>query len=274
MLLLSALLSLLTVGLAQQSGGSFGGGGFGNQNPPAPSGGGGGGNDIFSLLPYFFWSGGGTTGAVIVLALVLAPIIWRWWQRNANRQGLMGAASQPSAALKVQLMLLEAETVKADLRQLAERGETTSPQGLTQMMREAVLSVMRHPERWVYGTVELAGGSDAQSSQRVAAWATSARAAYTVETTSNQGRLQQTEYQAKPGGTYCVVTFVVAARDFLLPHVTPPVETAVVRSALEAVAGITPDNLIDAQVVWTPDAPGEFLSEDQALRLYPTLYRL
>lgn len=76
------------------------------------------------------------------------------------------------------------------------------------------------------------------------------------------------------GGTYCVVTVVVAAREFLLPPVTPPVESDEVRTALTAASGVTPESLIAAEVVWSPDTEGEFLTEDQALRLYPSLYHL
>ena len=265
--------SLASLALAQQSGGSFGGG-FGSPPPPA-QGNPGGGGDIFTVLPYLFYGGGGSAGLLIVALVVLVPLVTRWLRQNsANRGGALGALSGSSAALKVQLMLLEGEEVKSALRRVALEGDTNSASGLASMVQESVLTVLRHPERWVYGTVEVAGGSDAQSGQRVASWATAARAAYGVETTRNQGKAAQQAFQGAASGTYCVVTFAVAARDMLLPHVTPPVETAEVRSALEAVAGVTAGGLVAAQVVWTPDAPGEFMTEDVALRLYPTLYRL
>ena len=183
-------------------------------------------------------------------------------------------AAGGAGALKVQLMLLEGEEVKAELRRIAEAGDTSTPQGLSNMLREAVLSALRHPERWVYANVEQARGSDAASAQRVSSWATAARAAYKVETTSNHGKLQHADYVAPKGGIYCVLTLSAAARDFLLPVITPPVELEEVRAALNALAGVNGDALISAEVIWTPDATGEFLSEDQALRLYPTLYHL
>jgi uncharacterized membrane protein len=273
-----------------QSGGSFGGGGFQNnggnsgQNGGGPSGGGsstpapnqtpnpgygyGYGPAIFS---------GGNSSTTILVLVVGAVIVGYFlisMRPNLRKNTLLETGAGGAGALKVQLMLLEGEEVKAELRRIAEAGDTGTPQGLSNMLREAVLSALRHPERWVYANVEQARGNDSVSAQRVSSWATAARAAYKVETTSNHGKLQRTDYAAPTGGIYCVLTLSAAARDFLLPVITPPVELEEVRAALNALAGVNGDALISAEVVWTPDATGEFLSEDQALRLYPTLYHL
>jgi uncharacterized membrane protein len=269
-------LEMLAFGIAlAQSGGSFGGGGFGNQNPPSsPNNSGGGyGDSPLNWLPYAFSFGGGN-GVVLLLGVFAVTILVNYLRRS-RASGLMGGAdASGSGALRVQLMLLQAEDVKHELHQIASNGDTTTPAGLCNMVRESVLSLMRHPERWVYATVEQAHGSESVSGQRVSSWATAARAAYQTETIRNQGRVQTQNYQAVQGGTYCVVTVVVAAREFLLPSVTPPVESGEVRAALTAISGVTPENLIAAEVVWSPDADAEFLTEDQALRLYPSLYHL
>ena len=222
------------------------------------------------------FSGGNSSTTILVLvvgALIIGYFVISMRPRFA-RNTLLETGAAGAGALKVQLMLLEGEEVKAELRRIAEAGDTSTPQGLSNMLREAVLSALRHPERWVYANVEQARGSDSASAQRVSSWATAARAAYKVETTSNHGKLQHTDYAAPKGGIYCVLTLTAAARDFLLPAITPPVELEEVRAALNALAGVNGDALISAEVVWTPDATGEFLSEDQALRLYPTLYHL
>ena len=264
-----------------QSGGSFGGGGFQNNGGNSGSGDGGGSNPIpnpgygYGYGPAIF-SGGNSSTTILVLvvgALIIGYFVIVMRPRFAKNT-LLETGAAGAGALKVQLMLLEGEEVKAELRRIAEAGDTSTPQGLSNMLREAVLSALRHPERWVYANVEQARGSDSASAQRVSSWATAARAAYKVETTSNHGKLQHTDYSAPKGGIYCVLTLTAAARDFLLPVIAPPVELEEVRAALNALAGVNGDALISAEVVWTPDATGEFLSEDQALRLYPTLYHL
>ena len=279
------LLPALVSGVVQaQSGGSFGGGGFQNNGNSGQNGSGGGSsvpapnqtqNPGYGYGPAFF-SGGNSSTTILVLvvgAVIIAYFFVSMRPRFA-KDALLETGAGGAGALKVQLMLLEGEEVKAELRRIAEAGDTSTPQGLSNMLREAVLSALRHPERWVYANVEQAQGSDAVSAQRVSSWATAARAAYKVETTSNHGKLQHTDYTAPSGGIYCVLTLSAAARDFLLPMITPPVELEEVRAALNALAGVNGDALISAEVVWTPDASGEFLSEDQALRLYPTLYHL
>ena len=46
------------------------------------------------------------------------------------------------------------------------------------------------------------------------------------------------------------------------------------RAALMAISSVNPGDLIRAEVVWSPDAEGEFLSEDEAIRKYPKLTKL
>jgi uncharacterized membrane protein len=268
-----------------QSGGSFGGGGFqnnsgnnsgssGSSSTPAPSQTPNPGYG-FGYGPAIFSNGNSsTTILVLVIGALIIGYFFISMRPRFGQNTLLETSAGGAGALKVQLMLLEGEEVKAELRRIAEVGDTSTPQGLSNMLREAVLSAMRHPERWVYANVEQARGSDSASAQRVSSWSTAARAAYKVETTSNHGKLQHADYAAPKGGIYCVLTLSAAARDFLLPAITPPVELEEVRAALNALAGVNGDALISAEVVWTPDATGEFLSEDQALRLYPTLYHL
>jgi uncharacterized membrane protein len=292
--LLPALMStLMPVTVQAQSGGSFGGGGFQNnggnsgQNGSGQNGSGqnGGGsstpapsqtpNPGYGYGPAIFSGGNSsTTILVLVVGAVIVGYFLISMRPNLRKNTLLETGAGGAGALKVQLMLLEGKEVKAELRRIAEAGDTSTPQGLSNMLREAVLSALRHPERWVYANVEQARGNDSVSAQRVSSWATAARAAYKVETTSNHGEVQHTDYAAPTGGIYCVLTLSAAARDFLLPVITPPVELEEVRAALNALAGVNGDALISAEVVWTPDATGEFLSEDQALRLYPTLYHL
>jgi uncharacterized membrane protein len=275
---------LLPVIARAQSGGSFGGGGFQNNGGNSGSGegsSGGGSNPVpnsgygYGYGPVIFSSGNSsTTILVLVVGALIIGYFFISMRPRFAKNTLLETGAGGAGALKVQLMLLEGEEVKAELRRIAEAGDTSTPQGLSNMLREAVLSALRHPERWVYANVEQARGSDSVSAQRVSSWATATRAAYKVETTSNHGKVQHTDYTAPKGGIYCVLTLTAAARDFLLPVITPPVELEEVRAALNALAGVNGDTLISAEVVWTPDTTGEFLSEDQALRLYPTLYHL
>ena len=50
--------------------------------------------------------------------------------------------------------------------------------------------------------------------------------------------------------------------------------SAEARAALLAISGVTEGDLIRAEVIWSPDTEGEFLSEDDAIVKYPKLTKL
>jgi uncharacterized membrane protein len=226
--------------------------------------------DVVSLLI--------VVGVVGVVGFMIVSSMRRSNNANGAGQGVLGAGAQAgSAALKVQVMLLEGEQVKQDFQRIAESGDPSNASGLSQMLGEGALSILRRPERWAYGTIEMVRGSEAASAQKVAAWANEARSKFQTETTSRRGAgnlKHVNNYVGQAGGVYLVVTFAVAAADFQLPKVEGTVDSNEMRAALMAVSGVTADSLVSGEVVWTPDAENEFLTEDQALQLYPSLYHL
>ena len=46
------------------------------------------------------------------------------------------------------------------------------------------------------------------------------------------------------------------------------------RAALQTISAVSAGDLIRAEVVWSPDMEGEFLSEDEAIQKYPKLTKL
>ena len=183
----------------------------------------------------------------------------------------------------MQLLLAQGDEVKQGLQRVAQTGDPDTNEGLARMLQEAALVALRHPERWVYGNVERAQGAPSAADSQVGAWATAARASFTEQTTSNyqnrdpnSGYAHRKDYTFKPDGTdlYLAVTIAVAAHALgnLPPAGATNAEEA--RAALAAISSVNPDDLIRAEVVWSPDAEGEFLSEDEALVKYPQLSKL
>nr|WP_244944506.1 DUF1517 domain-containing protein [Deinococcus metallilatus] len=166
---------------------------------------------------------------------------------------------------------------------MAQQGDPDTNEGLARMLQEAALALLRHPERWVYGNVERAQGPASSADSQVGAWATEARAAFTEQTTSNyqnrdphSGFAHRGDYtfQKDAGDLYLAVTIAVAAH--ALGNLPPAGVTtaAEAREALMVISSVNPGDLIRAEVVWSPDAEGEFLSEDEAIRKYPKLTKL
>ena len=296
-LLVAALAALLVFGAAHaQSGGGFGGrSGGASGGGYTPRGGGyGGGYSGGGYIPvpvgpgygYGYGGGGGIgLGGILVFALVIGGVVMFMRRGMAGGgQGLLGGAAGGTAqALSVQVLLTEGDEVKRELQQVAQNGDPDSNEGLARMMTEAALVLLRHPERWTYGEVERAQGSAGSADSQVGSWATQARAAFTEQTTSNYqnkdvntGFTRRGDYtfQKDTGDLYLAVTLAVAA--VTMPGMPPAgtTDAAEVRAALSAISGVSPSDLIRAEVVWSPDAQGEFLSEDEAIVKYPALTKL
>ncbi|WP_343755243.1 DUF1517 domain-containing protein [Deinococcus depolymerans] len=276
-------------GSSGSSGGSFGGsrggsgGGYsgnyggGYSGPIIINGGGYGGG--------YGYSSGGLGGVVtlIIFGVVIFVVISAM-RRNlgGSGRGLTGL-SGTAQAVSVQILMAEGEEVKRALQRVAQTGDPDTNEGLARMLQEAALVALRHPERWVYGHVQRAQGSASTADSQVGAWATEARAAFTEQTTSNyqnndprSGYAHRGDYTFKPdaGDQYLAVTLAVAAHTLAALPPAGTTNAAEARAALSAISAVAPGDLIRAEVVWSPDADGEFLSEDEAIQKYPNLTRL
>lgn len=245
-------------------GGGYGGGGFGF---PVVLGGGGGGGFGFIL--------------VLVVLFFIFSFMRRSMAAGRGAAGGLATGARAAQAVKVQLLLGEGDEVKAELGRVAREGDPDTTAGLARMLNEAALVALRHPERWTYGAVERANGDSSSVNAQVGAWATEARAAFETQTTSNyqnrdpnSGFAHRDDYVGKKGGQYLAVTLAVAA--WSLPAMPPPgaADADEARAALLAISSVSGEDLIRAEVVWSPDAPGEFLTEDEAIRKYPRLSHL
>ncbi|MDB5046186.1 MAG: hypothetical protein JWQ08_2236 [Deinococcus sp.] len=263
------------------SGGGYSGGGY--SGPIIVNSGGGG---------YYGGGGGGFgLGGLILFAIVVFMVVG-YMRRNMatsggaralTRGGGLAGMSGTAQAVSVQILMAEGDEVKKALQHVAQTGDPDSNEGLARMLQEAALVALRHPDRWVYGNVERAQGAANAADSQVGAWATEARSAFTEQTTSNyQNKDVNTGYQHREdykadqdsGDLYLAVTIAIAAH--ALDNLPPAGVTnaAEVRAALNAISSVTPGDLIRAEVVWSPDAKGEFLSEDEAIQKYPKLTKL
>ncbi|WP_414656659.1 DUF1517 domain-containing protein [Deinococcus sp. VB343] len=265
------------------SGGGYSGGGYsgGGYSGPIIIGGGGG----------YYGGGMGFGGGMGIVPLIIFGVVVfmvvggmrRSLGGGARGLGSLGSVSGTAQALSVQLLLAEGDEVKSEMRRIAREGDPDTNAGLARMVQEAALVALRHPERWVYGNVERAQGAASSAANQVGAWATEARAAFQEQTTSNyqnqdpnSGFQRRTDYSynKEAGDLYLAVTIAVAAHT--LGNLPPAGATtaAEARAALLAISGITEGDLIRAEVIWSPDTEGEFLSEDEAIVKYPKLSKL
>lgn len=286
--------------LAARSGGRIGGGSFraptssrpysapsrgpsGGYYPAYP----GGGFGFPFLFPFFGIGGGGLF--TILIGLAIANFLIQSLRRAGNQDGLeSGYNTEQVAIARVQVGLLaNARNLQADLNRIAETADTNSPAGLAQVLQETTLSLLRHPEYWVY-----ASGAAEQSRLEAAETqfnrlALAERSKFSEETLSNfnsQRQLKQATSSALVGvddtgtlvnsmestpGEYIVATILVGAQGQLqLPAIN---STEDLRRALSQIGAVPAERLMAVEILWSPQATGDTLSADDLLTEYPDL---
>lgn len=298
--LLIAVLALTLVlsqadGALAARGGRIGGGSFRTPSrtyaPPsrtyAPPGGGyypGGGFGFPFIIP-FFGVGGGFGGLFTVLIfLSIASFLVRSFRQSQGGEDDLGNSSSPAISVaKVQVGLLaNARTLQTDFDRIAKSADTSSSEGLTQVLQETTLSLMRHPEYWVYGAAENQQARLEAAEAQFNRLALAERSKFSEETLSNvNNQLRQASdsvlvtaeaggelVQAAPG-EYIVVTLLVATQNKLqLPAVN---NTQDLRRALSQVGAIPSEQLLAVEVLWTPQDENDTLSSEDLLTEYPDL---
>lgn len=290
--------------LAARSGGRMGGGSFraparSYSSPSrtyAPSGGGyyggggfGGGFGFPFLLP-FFGFGGGFGGLFSILIFIsIANFLVQSFRRaggETNELGYSAPTTVSVARLQVGL-LAEARGLQSELDSLALKADTDTATGRAQVLQESTLALLRHPEYWVYA------GAESQQTRLEAAeakfnqFSLAERSKFTEETLSNfnnqlrqsgsnkilpslqeNGELVGADLNQAPG-EYIVVTLIVGTQGKLqLPTVKNSDD---LRQALRQIGGVSSEQLLAVEVLWTPQASGDTLTADDMLAGYADL---
>jgi uncharacterized membrane protein len=291
--------------LAARGGGRIGGGSFrapttSRPYSPSPSrgpsgygggyGGGyypGGGFGFPFILPFVGFGGTGLFG--IIIAIAIANFLIRSF-RNAGvgDGGYSGSSydsySNPTVSVaKLQVGLLaQARSLQADLNRLAQTADTGTSAGLTKVLQETTLSLLRHPEYWAYADADDSKIRLQAAEQTFNQLAIAERSKFTGETLSNvNAQISQAAAKAAIAGSggdlaraqapgeYIVATVIVATQSKLdLPNIS---STEDVRRAINQIGAIASDQLMAVEVLWTPQASGETLTADELIAEYPNL---
>lgn len=247
----------------------------------------GGGYGAPFIVPIFGIGGGFGGLFTILMFLAIASFLVRSF-RNASGGDEMGYDTyNPSVSVaKLQVGLLaEARSLQTDLNRIANSANTSSSAGLTQVLQETTLALLRHPEYWTYGSSESQKARLESAEAQFNRLALSERSKFSEETLSNvKGQLRQsTVAKSLPSGgeplalndlsaglsEYIVVTLLVASQgDLKLPAVNSADD---LRRALSQLGSVSSDRLLALEVLWTPQADGDTLSSDEVVAMYPNL---
>ena len=294
-LILSLAFSHADGALAARSGGRIGGGSFRAPSrtystPTRSPGGGyypGGGFGFPFLLPFFGFGGFGSLFTILIV-IAIGNFLISSFRKVTQGDELESYSNNPTVSLaRVQVGLLaEARSLQTDLDRIAENADTGSAAGRSQVLQEATLSLLRHPEYWAYGVAKSEQAKLDSAEAKFNQWALAERSKFSEETLSNynnqltgrdpQSSLSASEtdgelvtQQSEGPGEYIVVTIVVGTQGKIqLPTIN---STEDLRRALSQVGSISSEQLLALEVLWTPQASGDTLTSDDMVAEYPDI---
>lgn len=184
--------------------------------------------------------------------------------------------------LKVGL-LATARQLQVDLDFLARQADTGNVSGLRYVLAETVTSLLRNPDYWMYGSVNVDQARLSKAEGLFNKTCLEERLKLDEETLTNTGgrRMEKAKARAtradmsKAPSEYIVVSLVVAAAGGLITKMPKQVDgTADVEKALRALGGVGVDDLQAVEVLWAPQSLTDTLSERELLSDHPELRRL
>lgn len=278
-------------------GGRIGGGSF-RAAPSMPRGGGGGGFGggyrggggmrgggigFPFLIPMFGFGGGGLFGFLILMAVVglIANALRGVSGGSPSLPGGSGYAPRvdgPVTISQLQVGLLaSARNLQSDLRALAGRADTGSSGGLQTVLQETTLSLLRHPDLWVYANAEVGQVPFASAESTFNRLSMAERSKLDAELTTNvAGRRSDVAPTAAgdsdAGSDFIAVTLIVASRQKLTIKGASTAEA--LRQSLQVLGGVASSDLLAIEVIWQPDGTGDVFSTEELLTAYPQLQHL
>jgi uncharacterized membrane protein len=187
------------------------------------------------------------------------------------------------AVVRLQVGLLGlARSMQDDLERIAERADTSSPDGLAYVLQETVLSLLRHPEYCVYGASGYRGcDGPASAEQAFNELSLDERSKFEEETLVNVNARRKAAGKAAPaapGGApperneFIVVTILaVADAPFKLGKVA---STEDLRAALKKLGSVGAASLSAVEVIWAPQEDGDTMTAQELSEKYPTMISL
>jgi uncharacterized membrane protein len=285
--------------LARRGGGRIGGGSFRapTRSIPSPSRGSGNysggyyrggyyGGSSFFFLPFFFGGGGGGLFSMLILLAIAGAVLQAFRGNSGSETGITSDTSKVTLA-KIQVGLLSsARELQTDLRRLALEANTGSAEGLASILRETTLSLLRHPEYWVYVSSGKETTQFALAEHKFNGMAMSERSKLTEEVISNvNSRLYQAPTASKSlaasgaialehPSEFVVVTLLAAVTGESLGNLAKVRSASELKQALNAIGSIPADRLLALEVLWEPQSEEFTLTSEEVLTVYPELVRI
>jgi uncharacterized membrane protein len=247
------------------------------------------------LLPFLGWGGGigggggfgfgGIFTLLIVLGIVVLVgkvLLQNLATARRYRRGGRSSMSMPLdegryAVVKCQIALLStARSLQRELQTYASAATTDTVVGLGSALQDVAMALMRYSDYWRAGAVQVQHTATLDDAERAFNQAIGQeRAKLSEELTVNvEGvRRQVAPQETAPSeevGRYLVVTLIVATGyPEFTAYQTPAAKD--IEATLQRLGTLLTADLLALEVMWSPENPGDTLSEDELIAEYPEL---
>ncbi|KAI6692571.1 hypothetical protein NL676_020281 [Syzygium grande] len=190
-------------------------------------------------------------------------------------EGGVLTATEKTTVLKLQVGLLGmGRSLQRDLNKIADIADTSSSQGLSYVLTETTLALLRHPDYCIsgYSSVDVKRSME-DGEKRFNQLSIEERGKFDEETLVNVNniRKQSTTSQRSSGfsNEYIVITILVAAEGV---HKLPSINGGGdLKEALQKLGSIPSSKILAVEVLWTPQNENDTLSERELLEDYALL---
>lgn len=232
----------------------------------------------------FFGAGGGLyfgfgagSGFFLLMAGFAAMVLLSGFLSDRVDDDSVLTATQKTSVLKLQVGLLGlARSFQRDLNKIAEAADTSTPEGLSYILTETTLALLRHPDCCIsgYSSVDVKRSSE-DGEKRFNQLSIEERGKFDEETLVNVNSIKRSSSNSRSNAfsnEYIVVTVLVAAEGV---HKLPVInDGANLKEALQKLGSIPSSKIMAVEVLWTPQNENDSLSERELLEDYPLLRAL
>ncbi|KAJ4791408.1 myelin-associated oligodendrocyte basic protein [Rhynchospora pubera] len=192
-----------------------------------------------------------------------------------SSEGSVLTETQKTSVIKLQVGLLGmARSFQRDLDQLAEKADTSTPAGLSYVLTETTLALLRHPDCCIsaYSSVDIKRSVEG-GEKRFNQLSIEERGKFDEETLVNVNNIKRhksiSQRSTNFSNEYIVITILAAAEGV---HKLPVINSSSdLKIALQKLGSIPSSKLMAVEVLWTPQNEGDTLSERELLEDYPLL---
>ncbi|KAL8159566.1 hypothetical protein V2J09_001103 [Rumex salicifolius] len=237
---------------------------------PTPFGGGRG----FYMGPAFGFGVGAGSSFLFVLAGFAAFLLLSGFLSDRSEGSVLNATEKTSI-LKLQVGLLGmARTLQRDLNRIAESADTSTSEGLSYVLTETSLALLRHPDFCIsaYSSSDVKRSIE-EGENRFNQLSIEERGKFDEETLVNVNNVMRQRTTKLSGSgfrnEYIVITILVAAEGV---HKLPTINGSKdLKDALQKLGSIPSNRTMAVEVLWTPQDENDTLSERELLEDYSLL---